>query len=563
MKLLQLIFIFCLLVTISNAQEKGVFSGGYETNANIFIRDSLIGADNIPQYDRQLFGAEGWFNLNYRYDGFEIGMRYDYFNNSNLLNPNSSYTDQGLGRWYLKKKVNKLGITIGHIYDQLGSGIIYRAFESRPLLIDNALVGARLTYDLGENWHAKVFTGKQRFLFGTNDGVIKGAGLEGFHKFSEESSLTLAPGIGFVNRTLSDASMDQVIEVLQGYQEIDQVTPVYNVYLATLYNTMIYKGFSWYVEGAYKTAEVYNDIFALKTELDGTETLGKFVKKSGNVFYSSLSYARKGLGITVEAKRTENFNFRSDPNLNLNFGLINFIPPMNRQNTYRLTARYSPATQDLSEFGYQADIRYKLNKKLSFLLNYSNITNLDGDALYNEIYTEVVFKQKRDWQLSGGVQLQQYNQETYEGKSEAPTVRTITPYLDFLYKISRKKSVRIESQYMYMYDPDRVDDPTKEYFKQDYGDWFFALAEFGMAPHWIFEVSGMFNVTPGKISPTDSETGEKLKIFYPTVGIYYTNKANRYGLRYVKQVEGVVCSGGICRLEPAFSGFKFNVTSNF
>ncbi len=549
MKILQLSFIFCLLFTISNAQEKGVFSGGYETNANFFIRDSLIGANNIPQYDRQLFGAEGWFNLNYRYQGFEIGMRYDYFNNSNLRNPNNSYTDQGLGRWYLKKKINQLGITIGHIYDQLGSGIIYRAFESRPLLIDNALVGARLTYELGENWNAKVFTGKQRYLFGVNDGVVKGAGLEGFHKFSEESSLTVAPGIGFVNRTLSDATMDQVIEVIQSYQDVDKVIPVYNVYLGTLYNTLNYKGFSWYVEGAYKTAEVYNDLFAEKTELDGTVTLGKFVKNSGSVLYSSLSYAGNGLGITVEGKRTENFNFRSDPNMNLNLGLLNFIPPMNRQNTYRLTARYSPATQDLSELAYQADVRYKLNKKLSFLANYSNITTLDGDALYNEVYFEALFKQKRKWQLSGGLQLQQYNQEIYEGKSEAPTVKTVTPFMDFLYKISRRKSVRFEAQYMAT--------------DQDYGSWAFALIEVGLAPHWIFEVSGMYNTKPGKNSPSDVETGEKLKLLYPTAGIYYTNKANRYGFRYVKQVEGVVCSGGICRLEPAFSGFKFNVTSNF
>ena len=59
----------------------------------------------------------------------------------------------------------------------------------------------------------------------------------------------------------------------------------------------------------------------------------------------------------------------------------------------------------------------------------------------------------------------------------------------------------------------------------------------------------------------DGKKGEKLH--YPTAGVVYSAGSTRYSLRYVKQVEGVVCSGGICRLEPAFSGVKLNVSANF
>ena len=65
----------------------GQISGSLQTNANFFIRDSLIGAANTPQYDRQLYGAEAWLNLNYNNWGFDFGLRFDAFNNSNLLNP--------------------------------------------------------------------------------------------------------------------------------------------------------------------------------------------------------------------------------------------------------------------------------------------------------------------------------------------------------------------------------------------------------------------------------------------------------------------------------------------
>jgi len=103
---------------------------------------------------------------------------------------------------------------------------------------------------------------------------------------------------------------------------------------------------------------------------------------------------------------------------------------------------------------------------------------------------------------------------------------------------------------------------TKADAKQDYGDWIFGLVEYSVAPKWTFTASNMYNVNPGKNSPEDSN-GEKKDIHFPRFDVYYTNKANRFSLSYVKQVEGIVCAGGVCRLEPAFSGVKFTVNSSF
>ncbi|MBX2876139.1 MAG: hypothetical protein KTR30_28725, partial [Saprospiraceae bacterium] len=70
------------------------------------------------------------------------------------------------------------------------------------------------------------------------------------------------------------------------------------------------------------------------------------------------------------------------------------------------------------------------------------------------------------------------------------------------------------------------------------------------------------NMTPGKNAPEDWNGGKKA-IHYPRVDIYYSRKANRFSLSFIKQVEGVVCSGGICRLEPAFSGVRLGVNAAF
>lgn len=552
-KSLKLLFLvaFC---QIAYGQDDGFFSGSLEANSNFFIADEKIGAANTPQYDHQLFGADAWLNLAYQKNGYNLGIRFDLFNNSLLPNPTQSYSAQGIGRWYISKSLDKLSITVGHIYDQIGSGIIFRSFEQRPLFIDNALVGVRLEYALNDDWKIKGFAGRQRRQFELFDSNIKGGSVEGFIAGKEGSKWAIAPGAGVMSRTQSEGTMDQVLTTVATYNPADTFSLAYNTYAFSVFNTLTAGKFSWYAEGAYKSPDIFFDINAEKA--GGGK--GKFVREAGLVFYSSLSYATKGFGATIEGKRTENFTYRTNPFVVLNRGAINFLPPMARINSYRLTSRYQAATQELGEQSVQVDLNYKPSRKLAFNVNFSNINDLDNQLLYREIYTEVYYKYKRKFTLTGGLQLQEYNQAVFEGKPKetTPNVETIIPYIDFLYKLDRKKAIRFEAQYML------VGEDEKTGYKQDYGDWLFGLVEFTIAPKWTFTASDMYNINPGKNSPKDSN-GKKLAAHYPRFDVYFTQGANRFSLSYVKQVEGIVCSGGICRLEPAFSGVKFTVNSSF
>lgn len=541
------LFLFGSLSVLMAQSDGGRLSGNFQANANFFQRDSLIGAANTPQYDRQLYGAEGWLNLNYSNWGFDFGVRFDFFNNSNLLNPNGgSFSGEGIGRWYVQKRIEKFDIFAGYLYDQIGSGIIFRAYEQRPLLIDQALFGARLMYDLTPDWRVKVFSGRQKQQFDIYESVIKGGSIEGFMSLGENKPITLAPGIGVVNRTLDDNSMESLVSSINTYSPEDTFTPKYNTYAFTFFNTLTAGSFNWFLETSFKTDDNLNDF---------NPAGERFFLSSGSVLYTSVSYAAKGLGISLEAKRTENFSFRTRPQEQLLRGLINFLPPMTRLNTYRMTARYNAATQELGELAFQGDIRYAPSRKLSFNVNGSYITDLNDNLLYRELFTEINFKYKRLWSLLGGVQIQNYNQEVYEVKPGVPIVETIVPYFDFLYKFDRKTALRLEGQVMLT-----GKDSNGE--RHDYGNWIFALAEFSIAPHWSFSVSDMYNVGPGKNSPIN-ESGEKLAKHYPRVDVFYTIDASRFSLSYIKQVEGVVCAGGICRLEPAFSGVRFSVQSSF
>lgn len=182
-------FFFFLSMPHAFTQDGGIISGNLQAAGNFFIRDTLIGAANTPQYDRQLYGADAWLNLSYSNWGFDFGLRFDLFNNSNLLNPTGSFTGQGIGRWFIKKNINRLDIAVGYLYDQIGSGIIFRAYEERALLIDNALYGARLQYQLLPQWRVKVFTGLQKQQFDNYNSIIKGFQTEGFLSAGAETGL--------------------------------------------------------------------------------------------------------------------------------------------------------------------------------------------------------------------------------------------------------------------------------------------------------------------------------------------------------------------------------------
>ena len=187
----------------------------------------------------------------------------------------------------------------------------------------------------------------------------------------------------------------------------------------------------------------------------------------------------------------------------------------------------------------QMDARYSFNRRWTVGMAFSHITNLDDELLYRDLDLEFNFKPNRDLSLLWGVQSQRYNQELYEEKPGVPIVETLIPYAEVLYKLDRRKSLRFEFQYM------KVGEDVSADALQDYGDWMFGQVEFSVAPQWTFTVADMYNFNPGKNSPEDNR-GDKLGIHYPRIDVFFTQKSNRYSLSYVKQVEGVVCTGGIC-----------------
>ncbi|MEY4260986.1 MAG: hypothetical protein RL656_1959, partial [Bacteroidota bacterium] len=361
-------------------------------------------------------------------------------------------------------------------------------------------------------------------------------------------------GVGIVARTIDDASMNNLVSTLQTYPGSEVFVPKYNTYAGTYYQTIQYGAFRWYAEAAHKSKDTYIDPFAV-TLLQGDTLIGNRYKQGlGFIFYSTLSYATDAIGITLEGKRTKNFSFKTRPQEQLNRGNLNFLPPLTRVNSFRLNTRYNPAAQELEEWSWQGDIQVRLSEDFSMNLNHSGMQMTAEDPLYREWFLEFTKQnEKQHWTV--GIQHQLYNQQFYEFKPGAPTVKTITPFAEIEMDAGKGKSLRIEAQALFM-------NKGNDFLLNDYGHWMFGLAEYVLSPKWKFSMSDMFNWKPGRFSPKNSQN-KSIPLHFPRFDVYYQPGNNLFSLSYIKQVEGVICTGGICRLEPAFSGVRLSLNSSF
>lgn len=108
---------------------------------------------------------------------------------------------------------------------------------------------------------------------------------------------------------------------------------------------------------------------------------------------------------------------------------------------------------------------------------------------------------------------------------------------DITYKFTRKFSVRAELQYLYT--PDGPD-----------GDWVAGLLELNVAPKWSIWGSDMYNYGGTEIN-------------YYSVGASFTHSFVRVALSWGRNREGYICSGGVCRQMPAYTGGNLQMTLTF
>ena len=368
MKRQGIAFLFFLFPIYIFAQENnnpsknsGEIHGNFQVDAQYYNPDSSIGAPPVPE--KLLMNS--FANINYTKGNFVAGLRYEsYLNTIQGFDPR--YKLNSIPHRYAGYIVDELEITVGNYYEQFGSGMILRAYEEKGLGLDNAFDGVRLRYNV-HGFYLKGLIGTQRNYTEQGSGIVRGVDgevhLGELIKKWNESPTQVVLGGSFVSKYQSGSE----ISLPSGHP----IEVPLNVGASAARIAVNRGKISLMGEYVYK--------------INDPSVVNNYIYKEGEALLFNAAYSEKGFGLSVGAKRVDNFSFKSDRKAGRSDLDINFIPTLARQHTYSLLAFYPYATQPTGEIGCQADLTTKLKKETvlggkygtDISINYSRANGLD------------------------------------------------------------------------------------------------------------------------------------------------------------------------------------------
>ena len=521
---LYFIVLCCCLSAVAQDQEqqgqgKNVkITGSIQSDMLVPMRDEAIGAEKTEDFQTNTYAD---LMLQSKY--VDAGLRLEYLDHP-LPGFEKDFKGWGLPHFWVKGRYKNTELTLGTFYEQFGLGLILRSYEERSLGIDNSLLGARLVTRPYKGITIKALSGRQRRYWSWNKGLVSGAdaelNLNEWIPALQQHGTELMIGGSWVNKYEK--------------QEDIFVDPTHKLNLPKYVN-------AWDVRATLNTGPwSFLAEYAQKTQ-DPSFDNGYSYEK-GTVGVLSGSFSQKGLSILLQAKRSENMSFRSRRSMIGTSSFINHLPAFTQDQTYALAALYPYATQLADgEWAYQAEVGYNFKRKtklggkygMNVKLNFSHV-RWAGETFYQDIDLTVTRKLSKNVKLALMYMNQRYNQSVVEG--HGGMIRSNIFIADAKFQLSSKTSLRTELQYLST--PD------------DLGDWLYGLAEFSLAPSWMFSVSDMYNV---------GETN----IHYYHADVTFSASGHRVSLGFGRTRAGYNCSGGVCRYVPASRGFTLSYNYNF
>ncbi|HEY5535202.1 MAG TPA: DUF6029 family protein [Ignavibacteria bacterium] len=485
---------------------------------------------------------------------FTLGMRYE------ISDPIEYGRDfKGIRKRFVEYK-NDIGIAVraGDYWDIVSRGMTFNSFEDRTLAYDTGVDGVRVSYK-------KTFGDK-------NPVKIKAQILGGDIEYSDY----LTP------------------ERIETYKVRDanfEISPVKNLLIGTNYV---------YSKGVVPSGNARTNITANLPEAYMNLNLGDFsfyssyahkniiaerntvypvgFSSMGDGFYSSLSYSKAGLGVTIEYK-----NYRFDltnPDNQSNERASKMLPFQNpptaiKEHTWTLISR-NPHTVDFNdEVGGQVDIVYVVNDNLNFNLNgsvasrhydYINTDNT-GKIVYQRIERNFALIPSLDKQFSpfwevylegeyymskktyAKLALYRQNSVIYNNiipnASEQLFVTTVP--LQLKYIINKEYSVKLVAEQQVVHNSVRNADQLN-YYNQ------LIAVNLTKSPELGFTLSAEFT--------NDNEEPTGKKSWFQGEVLYKLNQSNTIMVSYGSERGGLRCTNGICRFVKPFEGFRFTFQSH-
>src|SRR5690554_120883 len=553
----------------ANAQIRA----GIESNSQYYIDDKKIKLD--PNEADERFRSNTYIKLDYAIKNFEFGIQGEAYYPKAILNYNPELQDFNIGTIFARYNNYEKGIdvTVGHLYEQFGSGLALRFWEDRALGINNALFGSRLKLRIGDATQIKLLGGKQRVGMGLDfsNGVVYGADAEiDITHLLEQENYTLKFGAMFVGRyedlTVLSTTSDK-------FKDAPKTTDVYGVrvdYMGSIFN--------FNAEYLHKTKDLHVESGDLQHD----------ILRPGTSVLINTDYSIGNFAVNLNLRRLENFTFHSQRDMQgnpYNYGMINYVPSLTKQydhslqNIYVYQAQpqmvyYATSRERQGEIGGQFDIFYRAEEGsffggktgASFAINGSywaglknNITRetVEGEfgepiekvnmtssflGFGNKYYSDFAIEYRKPFSEKLNTIFSYLNQyHNSEFITEKPyQVKAHTVSAEGTYFLSETKSIRLELQH--------------QWADQERKNWAGGTIEYIPSSKWSFFVHDIYNYG----SDIENE-----KLHYYSAGGAFSKGATRIAATYGRQRGGMICVGGVCRYVPESTGFSLSFTTNF
>lgn len=547
----------------SHKKDWGHLTGSLESNNHFYVEDAAN--DFYPSMQPQLkdgktFASNDYLKLDYFKGSLSAGMQLEgYF--PSLVGFPISESVMSLSNLYLTWRDKSYSVTAGTFYEQLGSGLLFRSWEDRMLGLNNAMLGARATYNFQDKISVRAFWGIPR-LGKVEDNVA----MMGFER--KFFGLGLAKGINVAAADLS-VSLSNIFDLGDVSLSVE----------GSILNKSEDLGAEFIAAGCRKNNIGWSG--RVNFDLDGLFVRGEYVDAGmqiasvsdvyfgdkahkGNAQILEFGYNKRGLGVTFTGRRLERMNQKiyaydgNQPGYFSPVNMLSYIPALCTQYTYMLST-LNPYGCELGddalrtgEIGGQIDAFYNFRRGttlggkrgMKVHANFSSYYALDPQGKANGkdcLFRDFSFDVEKQWTKKFKTvllySLQNYKDNQKHNYDSGNLVGKAHIFVaDLLYKWTPTFSTRMELQYLSS--------------KDDQGDWMAGLVEFNLAPHWSIFASDMWNHGFSKLH-------------YYNGGLSYTYEHIRVAAGYGRYKAGFICSGGVCREIPAYTGANLTLTASF
>lgn len=546
--LLPSLLLCCSVVAQAADDDKnwGTLHGSYETNTIYYVDDAKTG---VSQPDKPI-GSNNYLKLDYTLGNFSAGIQAEYYPQV-LEGFQSEFEGVGIPEKYIAWNDQSWSVTVGDFYDQFGNGLVFRAWEDRQLGLNNSLGGARATFNLFDYLlTAKVIYGFPRdYLHSTGQGYGMAENL--FDSYTN----TQVVG-GDLSLSVSQLLFPESTHVLYlegsvvNRYEGDDIPSVYTSLNPSQHQT----SYSARLAYEYGALSIKGEYVGKSEDVHESHKTDDWELARGDAQLLEINYSSSGFSVSTTLRRLNNMQtlaYRTaDGGAALASNTLNYVPALSQQHAYMLASLNPYAGYADGEMGGQVDLFYSIKRGTTLGGKYGTKLHLNASTYYTPAsalstdhdnarlaYRDLTFDIEKTWnrQLKSVFFLSIQELSPSHGENIATEAQNVF-VLDTQYKFSRKLSLRAELQYLYSEELDK--------------DWMAALLELNFAPKWSVFASDMYN-------------HGSTKIHYYSTGASYTYSMWRIAASYGRNRAGMVCSGGVCRYQPAYTGGNLQLSLLF